>query len=310
MTNTVNNRFLPFARRFALSTAFMVAFATAIMYAGQHGALNKNDARELFLELAREIVPKFGVEMKKTTKRERSGRDNSKLEVQCLLNGNDTALFLHQIESESLRTEALDVIGKLEEEAASTELTAFEGFFLPLLGALIRCQIPSSAQRYQTLFREILLEYGRCYVQVEPRSGDWARDAEGCGCSDCNRLDRFLADPSLESKRFPVSKSKRHHLHCMLNDTEYTHETERRGVETLVVTKPPSRSFAKYEQWKARFSKARQEIKNLDQNVLRELLGDDYEYLSKLRATRRGAGELPSARKAPKVQQIEVVDLT
>ena len=81
-------------------------------------------------------------------------------------------------------------------------------------------------------------------------------------------------------------------------------------METLVVTKPPSRSFAQYEQWKARFSKAWQEIKKLDQNVLRELLGDDYEYLSKLRATRRGAGELPSARKAPKVQQIEVVDLT
>ena len=134
-------------------------------------------------------------------------------------------MFLHQIESESLRTEVLDVIGKLEEEAASTELTASEGFFLPLLGALIRCQLPYSAQRYQALFREILLAYARRYVQVEPRSGDWARDAEGCGCSDSNRLDRFLADPSLESKRFPVSKSKRHHLHCMLNDTEYTHET-------------------------------------------------------------------------------------
>lgn len=288
----------------------MVAFATAIMHAGQNGGLNNKNARELFLELARDIVPKFGVEIQKTTKRERSGRDNTKMSVQCLLDGNDTALFLHQIESESLRMEALEVIGKLEQEAASTELTAFGGFFLPLLGGLIRCQIPSSAQRYQRLFREILLAYARRYVQVEPRSGDWARDPEGCGCSDCNRLDRFLADPSLESKRFPVSKSKRHHLHCMLNDTEYTHETDRRGVETLVVTKPASRSFAKYEQWKARFSKARQEIKILDQSVLRELLGDDYEYVSKLRATRRGAGELPSARKAPRVQQIEVVDLT
>lgn len=87
----------------------------------------------------------------------------------------------------------------------------------------------------------------------------------------------------------------------MLNDTEYSHETDRRGVETLVVTKPASRSFAKYEQWKTKFSKAKQEIKKLDQCVLQ---------VTRLGAARRGAEGMSSARKAPRVQQIEILDLT
>lgn len=120
--------------------------------------------------------------------------------------------------------------------------------------------------------------YARRYVQAETCSSDWVRDPEGCGCSDCDRRDRFLADPSLGSK------SRSHHLHCIVNDTEYTHETDRRGVEILVVPKPPSRSLAKYEQWKMRLSQAEQKIKKLDQRVLRELLGEDYRYLSQLRA--------------------------
>ena len=201
------------------------------------------------------------------------------------------------------------MLGKLEKEAASTDLAAFEGFFLPLLRDLSQSQVPPSKPGYRRLFREILLTYAKRYVQTEPAPGDWACEPEGCGCSHCDRLDRFLADPSLESKRFPVSKSQRHHLHCMLNDTEYSHETDRRGVETLVVTKPASRSQAKYTEWKTRFLKARGEIKQLDQRVLQELLGEDYDYLSQLSAARRNAKGLPSARKAP-TRQMEIVDLT
>ena len=248
--------------------------------------------------------------MQRPTKRERSDSGPTKDPVKCLLDGNDTALFLHQLEKEDLKTETLEVLATLETEASSTESIVFEFFFLPLLRNLIRLQVPLAEPRYKNLFRKILHAYATRYVQTEPPSGDWARDPEGCGCSDCDRLDRFLADPSLESKRFAVSKSRRHHLHCMLNDTNYTHETDRRGVETLVVTKPPSRSLAKYEQWRKRFEKARMEIGGLDQGVLKELLGGDYEYLSRVRAARWGAEGLPSARKGVRVKNVEVVDLT
>ena len=165
-------------KRFASSKAFTVAFATAVRSAGQNGGLNEDEAREVFLQLSRDIVPKFGVEIQKTTKREMSDRDPAKASVQCLMDGHGIALFLHQMEREGLKTEAYEVLGTLEKEAASTELTAFEGFFLPLLRNLTRLQVPHPEQRYQRLFREILLAYAEWYVQIEPRSGDWARNPE------------------------------------------------------------------------------------------------------------------------------------
>lgn len=47
-------------------------------------------------------------------------------------------MFLFQIESGGLKTEVLEVLGGLEKEAASIELTACERFFLPLVRNLIR----------------------------------------------------------------------------------------------------------------------------------------------------------------------------
>ncbi len=304
------NSLLLFVKRFASSTAFMVAFATSIRGASQNGSLNEEETRRIFLQLAQDIVPKFQVEIRKTAKRENSDRNSTKAVARCLIDGNDTALFLHHLEKENMKTEALEVLGRLGKEAASIELTAFDNFFPQLLRSLLQLQIPLAEQRYRNLFRKLLLAYATRYVQTEPPSGDWARRPEGCGCADCDRLDRFLADPLLQSKKFSVSKNRRHHLHCMLNDTEYTHETDRRGIETLVVTKPASHSLAKYEQWKVRFDKAKRKIRELDQGVLKELLGEDYEYLTRLSAARRGAGGLPSAKKVPRRKGVEVVDLT
>ena len=310
------NRFLTIAKRFASSTAFTVAFATTIRNAGQDGSLNDAEAKELFLQLAVDIVSNFKVEIQKTAKREKSGSDCTKDSVHCLLSGQDTASFLHHLEKEDMKTETQEVLSKLENEAASNDPIAFESFFLPLLHHLIQLHVPLAEPRYKKLFRDILLAYATRYVQPEPTTpGDWARRPEGCGCSDCYSLDRFLTDPSLQLKRFPVSKSRRHHLHCMLNDTEYTHETDRKGVETLVVTKPASRSTIKFEQWKTRFLKAKREIENLDQGVLREMLGEDFVFLSRLRAASLGKEEMPSMMrrrrgKAAMARRVEVVDLT
>lgn len=80
----------------------------------------------------------FGVEIPRTTKRERSDWDSARTTALCLLDENDTAVFLFQIESGGLKTEVLEVLGGLEKEAASIELTAFERFLLPLVRNLIR----------------------------------------------------------------------------------------------------------------------------------------------------------------------------
>ncbi len=94
--------------------------------------------------------------------------------------------------------------------------------------------------------------------------------------------------------RFPVCSSDRAHLHQILGGTGISHDTDRRGLETLVVTKPAPPSVVKYEEWQTRFAKAEEQIKKLDQDHLQQLLDVDYEYLTELRATRRGRERLPS----------------
>lgn len=76
------------------------------------------------------------------------------------------------------------------------------------------------------------------------------------------------------------------------------------------MTKPAPPSLVKHEQWQKRFSKALEWIKNLDQEVLEELLDEDYEYLTKLRATKRRREGLPSSCLAVSRQGPEIIDLT
>ena len=110
--------------------------------------------------------------------------------------------------------------------------------------------------------------------------------------------------------RFPVSKKRRQHLHQRLECTNIKHITDRRGVETLVVTKLATPSMAKHQQWQKRFSEAEEQMKKLDQKVLKRLLDDDYEYLAELRDTRGDREGLPSARVAVRRQGPEIIDLT
>lgn len=110
--------------------------------------------------------------------------------------------------------------------------------------------------------------------------------------------------------RFPVNKKRRQHLHQRLECTNIKHITDRRGVETLVVTKVATPSMAKHQQWQKRFSKAEKQTKKLDQKVLKQLLNDNYEYLAELRNTRKDRERLPSAHIAVKRQGPEIIDLT
>lgn len=75
---------------------------------------------------------------------------------------------------------------------------------------------------------------------------DWAQPAKlDCRCPDCRALAEFLADPQARTRRFPMAKERRRHLHQVIdrNKLDLTHETERRGSpQTLVCTKT-RRSF-------------------------------------------------------------------
>ena len=271
-----------------------------------------DDTFEVFLEWVHAFLPTFSVECRSVAKRGRSDSDRTPDPVQCLMNANDTAALLVQLDGHGSELELLTLIRKLEAEAGRVDVVAFESFFLPLLKGLI-VSLPWSLERearYGSFFRTLLSMYVKRFVQRKPQAGNWTTTPRGCGCSDCRQLDAFLANASQASMRFPVSSNRRQHLHQVLEGTDIKHVTDRRGVETLVVTKTASSSLTKMQQWQERFAKAREQILKLDPKILKKVLRDDYRYLTELEDSNRRAEGMPSARGAARRQRIEVIDLT
>lgn len=228
-------------------TAFSVAFATSILREGPERAHSVDDAFDVFFELFRCFLPRFSVQFWSAAKRGRSETDTSPSPVQCLMNADDAAILLVQLDKRDLDVEILKVIRKWEAEAGTVHIVAFESFFLPNLEALIATGpwISERVTRYGKLFRTTLTMYAMRFVQIEPQAGRFTRSNRGCGCSLCRQFDHFLVNASQQPMRFPVSRGRRQHLHQRLPCTKIKHVTDRRGVETLVVTKPSTPSLAK-----------------------------------------------------------------
>lgn len=308
----IRPRYLHLTKPRAKFTAFSVAFVTRLLRdTDLERAYSVDDA--VFRELVTGFLPTFSVECRSVAKRGRSESDRQPSPVQCLMSAGDVAFLLVLLDRRDLEDEAVMLIAKLEAEAGTVDIIAFETFFLPLLEALIVWLQWTSERvaRYRKLFRTTLLIYATRFVQIEPQAGNWTRPPLGCHCLNCRQLDAFLVNPSQQSIKFPVGRGARQHLHQMLEGTNISHVTDRRGVETLVVTKPLTATLAKHQQWEKRFFKAKGQIEKLDQKILRLLLdGDDYEYLTELRNTKRGHEGLPSARVAVRRQRPEIIDLT
>ena len=310
-------RYVRLAKARIRFTAFSVAFVTQLLRGAnrllrdaspEQSDLAK-DAVDIFLEMFPIIFPVFRVECRSVAKRGTSEPDGPAIPVECMLSADDVALLIRGLD---INPELPKLTAKLEAQAGLVDVVAFESFFLPLLKALIAKLQWSVEQvtRYSSLFRTTLQMFARRFVQIEPQAGNWTTTPRGCGCLDCRQLDQFLINPFQQSISFERSSSERAHLHWMLDRTGIRHVTERQGRETLVVTKPTPPAVVKHEQWQTRFSKAEEQIKKLDQNVLKRLLDVDYEYLTELRAARRGREPLPSTRVPVRRQAPEIVDLT
>ena len=296
------------------STAFSIAFASRLLSAtGPEGVYSADDAFEPFLlEIVNDTLLTFSVECRSVAKRGRSDSDSLPNSVDCLMSADDVSILLVQLDRRGHESEVSKMTSQLEAEVGTVDPVAFESFFLPLLQALIEI-VEWTFERltiYENLFRTTLSMYARRFVQIEPEAGGWTDTPLGCGCSLCRELDDFLVNASQQSKRFPVAKRERQHLHERLQFTRISHVTDRGGMETLVVTKPHTPLLVKHEQWKTRFEKAQEQIRKLDPTVLKRLLGEDYQPLVRLRGTQRGDQEFLATRVAGRRQGHEIIDLT
>ena len=235
------------------------------------------------------------------------------------MNSDEADLLLNQLNTEGLGDKVGLMIARLMSEAVGCEIIAFQTFYVPLLSKILRRvdKNPAIGQVYRRLFQHVLSIYILRYVQIAPQASTWERSPEGCGCSICAKLDAFLVNPNEQSRNFPgLSKSQRHHVHLMLNDTNHTHETDRSAFrDTLVVTKCFDNAHAQYDHWKRKFAAAHKDISDMDninQEILKLLLSDEYEDTTQLLIARKGTigHEARRRNKRRRMPEPESIDLT
>ncbi|KAL8811889.1 MAG: hypothetical protein Q9200_001444 [Gallowayella weberi] len=272
--------------------------------------------KEGFKGLLDILTPRFKVECRKSVKRSRPSVQQGTTPVECLLIAEHVDQLLDHIVDDTGSMHLDTINGKIVSEAEMCDLVAFETFYFPLFAKLLSrvTESPDRGRTHQQIILKVLNSYIQRYVQPEPlQTGNMTRSQQGCRrCADCKALDSFLLDPRLKTWRFPVSRSRRAHLHQMLEGTSNSHVTDRSGLETLVGTKGTDAATVKHDEWKKRCEIAKTQIRGLDQNNLRLLLGqEEYKNITQLRATRKA----PTIRTTAEVSQrqghsVEVIDLT
>lgn len=193
------------------------------------------------------------------------------------------------------------LLGQLIVVCKVVDPSAFQLFFIPLPARLIelsRCNnIPLNEAVPKTFFKDVLKTYLPRFVCMEPaKPRDWSQPRVACHCSDCHQLNRFLADPTQKTGRFPMAEKRRKHLQYKLPDTGCTHETVCQGSPyTLVVTKTMKKWQDTHKAWKARCVTAGHSFQIIGTEALKEILGDFYEEITSLKAMKLASPAKASA---------------
>ncbi|KAL8834797.1 MAG: hypothetical protein Q9170_003593 [Blastenia crenularia] len=292
-----NDGCLVIARQHNSNTAFLVALTTKIFSFTEDDNHKSAEIDTAMTELAELLSNNFTIECRNFSKRESPGSSGNQNAIECLLDSDDVDLLLHQLRRDYSATSWPLIIQKISRERSRCQSFAFKAFYIPLLDKLTYriARDPQLLPIYRPFFQRILSAYIRRYVSVQPPSGGWARPRPRChlqSCSDCSVLGDFLVDSERQTMSFLVPSSRRAHLHQVLTGTGNSHETDRSRGDALVVTKEVSDTDKKYHEWQIRFQNAREKIMKLNQEVLKELLGENYDNITKLRATKRMAGDV------------------
>ena len=129
------------------------------------------------------------------------------------------------------------------------------------------------------LFTNTIDRFLRNYVQDQPAGVYyWSRPTVSCDCNDCFELNLFHTSVTQESRRFQVSKNRRQHLHVQLDRSraDCTHESMYVGIQRVLVVTKRNRGKMKYDAWLVRCRQAHEELTSFDQDVLRQLLKQNY----------------------------------
>ena len=173
---------------------------------------------------------------------------------------------------------------------------------------------------YSYVFEAVIENYIRRYLGVEPPTPKTMTPVkEGCGCVECEKLDKFLMDPQRETGHFTYKQSIRTHLEKQIGHRlDLGYETEIKGSPyTLVVHKNPTEFAAKRRvvEYRKRYDEVRSDIKSLGLSALNEMFGTAGEELIDLKSVRNkliasGTNQTPLASIPATNANVDLIDLT
>ena len=286
-------------------TSISVAFLESLFDAGDEGKVRKEVVSNVFRDILCNVIPYLKIEFNDTlSKRMRPMNGiRSIYEPQLksddsssstFVAGNDVAMLVGCCTALHLDEEVDQILARVRGEAAAVGTSAFQVFLLPFLKSLVdvmqRHKIPYTQSRYQVCFQRLLELYVQRYIGAEPPAPqEWAKPRRGCGCTDCQELDRFLVDPNRTVGRFSVAEKRRRHIVSQIGNT-CENETERKGLPyTLVVTKNEHTWKEALKAWQQRCDEAARNIQDIGLPALKDLLADRYTELTEFTAMRLGA---------------------
>ncbi|KUJ09541.1 uncharacterized protein LY89DRAFT_787848 [Mollisia scopiformis] len=292
-TQEVFNKILPTVKRNVNNTVMAVAFAIGIVQAGAEGELAENVADTIFHDVTSDLADCFSLgclgpsflPQKKPVGYFR--RPPPEIIIDAGNSSNIATLLCYCVNSK-LDSEIDQIILRLTGEMETVDLTFFDAIYLPFLKTILSKLSERNAggqdSRFCNLFRSTLVTYLARFVKEEPQpAADWAQRRVGCNCQDCQRLNAFLVSPHEKVGRFALAKKRRGHLHSMLGSSSVTHETDRRGnPQTLVVTKTNAQYQNAHKAWTLRCNVAKQHLKELETEALKDSLGDLYDPIMSL----------------------------
>lgn len=139
---------------------------------------------------------------------------------------DDLMVFRRLLHELNMHVEVDLLYEKIASESEQMDAQYFESTLLPKLTHAVtlmkeRC-IPLNTLAFRNVLRAVLLQYVTRVVQAEPTTPrNWARETRGCGCADCQSLDKFLTDPNTQLFRLRAGEQRRRHLESRF-DTSYS----------------------------------------------------------------------------------------
>jgi hypothetical protein len=186
------------------------------------------------------------------------------------------------------RKKAFALLRQIQSETESLPDYELDRLVIPLLEQMVYLVdlSPVDAQQFYT---SMLTTYIRRVVQKEPeKPSDWARLNEklkcySSTCRDCPMLEEFLADTEAESRSFeargPLCYTAVPHKCTQVKDNS-------QEPPLIVVTKTLKGWEENHAQWEKRASKARETLKRLPLEQLKQCLAKDYDAIMDLRMVR------------------------